>query len=557
MRHPGSRMSMPVPPPGSRCKQFELLLPLFSTEGLRDDESLEAEALREHLESCAYCRTVLALYDVQTASLRRSHSERIAASPSFTDDIFSRIEEVPVVSRLPEHSTSEPGAATPLLHTNSTYDGTDIARRRIEAARLAMHPPKKRAIVGVAAWVSPLVAVALIAVLVAALLSAHHAGRSVAIAPYSLPYAPSVGFEITAMSMTSPGEGWAIVTSVVFDQNASMPPQYLLHDHEGTWSTVRLATTAPLTDISMVSPTDGWAVSSDGSILHYDGRDWTPAISPTDAQLLSIRMLSATNGWASGVSRPASDAPLILHYDGHQWTIQSTPSLALAPATWPEMLSTPSIQPEPDGEVWAQATWQLLLNGSVPLGPPPPNLTGSAILRYNGQQWQVQTSIPGVLLGGLSMDSAQDGWVMGISEPADTQQNGGSGREVFYHYSHGRWELTPLTLPSSGGATVSALYGKLDMVSPGNGWMLGTTTSSAPAGWALHLSQGRLQLATLPTLPTPHGWELDGLYFQPDGSGWIFGMASKTITRKGKASFISWVPLMLRYAGGTWSIQLD
>ena len=46
----------------------------------------------------------------------------------------------------------------------------------------------------------------------------------------------------------------------------------------------------------------------------------------------------------------------------------------------------------------------------VPAGPPPPNLTGSAILHYNGQQWQVQTSIPGVLLGGLSMDSAQDGW---------------------------------------------------------------------------------------------------------------------------------------------------
>ena len=48
-----------------------------------------------------------------------------------------------------------------------------------------------------------------------------------------------------------------------------------------------------------------------------------------------------------------------------------------------------------------------------------------------------------------------------------------------------------------------------------------------------------------------------GIYFQPDGSGWIFGTASKTLTPKGKAPFVSWVPLLLRYSGGTWSIQLD
>jgi hypothetical protein len=73
---------------------------------------------------------------------------------------------------------------------------------------------------------------------------------------------------------------------------------------------------------------------------------------------------------------------------------------------------------------------------------------------------------------------------------------------------------------------------------------------------ALHRLEDWLP-ATLPRLSTPRGWELDGVYFQKDGSGWIFGMASKTITAKGKVSFVTWVPLLLYYSGGAWSIALD
>ena len=298
MKHPGSSMSMPMPPPGSRCKQFELMLPLFSPEGPLNDESPESEALREHLENCAYCRTVLALYDVQAASLRRSHAERIAASLSFAADIFNRIEEVPIVSRLPEHSTSGQEAATPLVQTSNTHDGNDMARRRLDAAKLAMHPPK-RPILTKAAWLSPLVAVLLLAILAAMFFSTQHAGRSVATSPTTLPYAPGVGFEITAMSTASPGEGWAIVTNIVSGQGAgycpSCLPQYLLHDHHGVWSPIALSSTTPLTDISMVSATDGWAVGSDGLILHYNGRDWTP--SPARPPVAAEYPNAFGNGW--------------------------------------------------------------------------------------------------------------------------------------------------------------------------------------------------------------------------------------------------------------------
>ena len=85
------------------------------------------------------------------------------------------------MSQIPQDSTSEQtgsyAASVPQRH-----DANDIARRRLEAARLAMRPPK-RPIFVVAAWVTPLVAVALIAVLAVALLSAQHAGRPAAIVP--------------------------------------------------------------------------------------------------------------------------------------------------------------------------------------------------------------------------------------------------------------------------------------------------------------------------------------------------------------------------------------
>ena len=159
-------------------------------------------------------------------------------------------------------------------------------------------------------------------------------------------------------------------------------------------------------------------------------------------------MLSATDGWASGDTMFSSDVPLILHYDGQQWETQPVSPLALAPTNWPEKWSTSSIQTEPDGEVWALTIWYLLCNGAVPIGPPPPNLSGTAILHYDGHQWQVQMSAPGVLLSDLSMDSTQDGWAVGIADPSDTNQtctnatpvSGTSAPALFYHYTQGRWE---------------------------------------------------------------------------------------------------------------------
>ena len=127
---------------------------------------------------------------------------------------------------------------------------------------------------------------------------------------------------------------------------------------------------------------------------------------------------------------------------------------------------------------------------------------------------------------------------------------------LFYHYTQGRWERSLLSLPASSVSNLTPLFVKLAMVSPGNGWMLGATTATVPVGWALHLTQGRLQLATLPTLTTPRGWVLYGIDFQPDGSGWIFGSASKTMTPKGKAPYVTWVPLVLRYSARSWGIEL-
>jgi hypothetical protein len=200
-------------------------------------------------------------------------------------------------------------------------------------------------------------------------------------------------------------------------------------------------------------------------------------------------MLSATDGWASGQSEPSSDAPLIVHYNGHEWVTQATPAVAQASTSWPEMFSTASVQPEPDGEVWALTTWQLPVPTTlVPVGPPPPNLSGTAILHYDGHQWQVQMSAPGVLLSSLSMDSGQDGWAMGITEPSHTNQassstssiSGTSAQALLYHYTQGHWERSLVKLPISSGSNFAPVIGKLAMVSPSDGWMLGATYSYPP-----------------------------------------------------------------------------
>jgi hypothetical protein len=139
-------------------------------------------------------------------------------------------------------------------------------------------------------------------------------------------------------------------------------------------------------------------------------------------------------------------------------------------------------------------------------------------------------SAPGVLLSSLSMDSAQDGWAMGITEPSDnnransratspTPVSGTTAQALFYHYTQGRWQRSLVKLPASGGSNFAPVIGKLSRDSPSDGWMLGAAFINIPVGSAYHFAQGCWLPATLPRLSTPRGWELDGVYFQKDGSG--------------------------------------
>ncbi|GEM_PF-1824886 len=550
------RMSMPAPRPGPHCKRFGPLLPLAFQESLLDDEAPETEALREHLADCAYCRAMLALYDTQEQALWRNFAERVIAAPSYTSAIIARIEEEPIVSQLPEQPTPE--QTTDTLHTHN-LDTSNIAQQRLEAARFALRPPKRR-IHPLVAWLAPLAAVLLIALLAKVVFTAQRAGPA---APSPLQLAPNVRITIFAISMVSSDEGWAIAQRTVDNTapdatGANAPLTYLLlHDHNGIWTAITSPFSARPEAISMVSSSDGWLVGNDGLIAHYDGHSWSKVQSPTAQPLSSIKMVSATDGWASGVTESPNDPALILHYNGNSWQLQSNLIL-------PQISYTSDLQPQPDGEVWALAEMSSDINPPVADSGTAAPIDASALLYYDGHQWHEQDTVPNVSFHDLEMISSQEGWMLGDG----TTANGVGGSSFLFHYTHGHLMSQPVQQLIQQIAGIPAdstdILTSLAMASPSDGWIIGYANyfDLAASGErsqmiVLRYSSGRWIPTTLPIPPNPHGWIIEKISIQPDGSIWAVGEISKTITQQGKTPFIAWGPLALSYSGGAWSVVLN
>jgi hypothetical protein len=318
-------------------------------------------------------------------------------------------------------------------------------------------------------------------------------------------YKPNPGDYFGVIRMLSSAEGWIIgdTYSAPTGTQPSNSEALILHYHNGQWLRVPPPSNAflgvpntLLSSISMLSVDEGWAVGygyppSRGNavpssfILHYTGGRWA-----RDGGLLrnvaldQVQMLSPTDGWASGGGgftggAEGATTSVMLHYDGRSWTPVQTPPVSSIKSL--EMLSPT------DG--WAAAE--------------------DTILHYDGQQWTIFQVVPQVF--NLSMDSASDGWAVGLALYGIT----GS---LFWHYNGRQWVqvLFPNSSPS-----VTDVAQTLSMDSPTDGWAVGLedTTAPLPISLYLHYSRGHWTKVPGPNLgilmsvsmvSANEGWALNG-----------------------------------------------
>jgi hypothetical protein len=127
-----------------------------------------------------------------------------------------------------------------------------------------------------------------------------------------------------------------------------------------TWSRVALPMTT-LRGISMTSPGEGWAVGDSGSIWHSVGGQWSSVSTGITRTLTAVAMDSPSHGWAVGgdLSQQYSSVPALIEYTGGVWVDRS----ATLP---PNVGNLEDIVLAPGGnEGWAVG--QHLSNGEYPI----------------------------------------------------------------------------------------------------------------------------------------------------------------------------------------------
>ncbi len=468
-----------LPRPGPACGAFVDLLPLLSAGTLEEQEE---HRLRLHLAGCAYCRVQQSTYDRVDLALRRAFGapEAISLSP-------------------------EEMMALPDRGQRSNRDASSGPER--------FQPPQGRHTRRMISLLSALAAVLLIIVVVTAIVvsraalpsntGTHPVVSSPTPTPTPLPetpYVPNQYDGFGGLQMLSPTEGW-LVGDVYLDGAATPQPgsgswgALILHYHDGHWlrqaapSNAQLGvSSAELYSIAMASANEGWALgSSTGGtfILHYSGGRWTRYGSlMRDTGLFGVQMLSPTDGWMVGEGNTAvagGHTSVILHYNGARWApVQAPPVGGIGSL---DMLSAT------DG--WA---------------------TGEgAILHYDGRQWSVFQQVPQIIA--LSMGSASDGWAYGGSPSAPDGT-------LLWHYNGKQWVQGPTI--TSGSLTRSANVYALSMDSATDGWAVGVEGSlissdnnSIPL--YLHYSQGHWTRAQGPNVG------IGGLTMLSADEGWATG----------------------------------
>jgi hypothetical protein len=194
------------------------------------------------------------------------------------------------------------------------------------------------------------------------------------------------GSQIMALAPRSATNVWAVGTKGT-----------ILHWKNYEWTRVASSVETNLYSVAFASSGPGWAVG-DKAILKWDGSAWTKVLTPTQL-LYAVDAVSADDAWAVG------NQGAILHWDGAQWTAaMSTTTTVSTTLVELDMVSST--------EGWA-------VGADLVPNPARLDLYDPVLLHWNGANWsRVDVPYQGkwLVLMGIDMVSATDGWIVGFGE---------------------------------------------------------------------------------------------------------------------------------------------
>jgi hypothetical protein len=266
--------------------------------------------------------------------------------------------------------------------------------------------------------------------------------------------------------------------------------------------------------VGIAQPASGEGIG--GLILHYTGGRWVKESWLANIQLQKVAMLSASDGWAIGDDESFTPTrSVLLHYNGKNWTQVHVPGTALVGIS---MLSasdgwivgntaTPSANPATQGQM----------------------TVSSFFLHYDGRSW-TQTQTLNTTLGGISMDSASDGWAFGQTIDLLHPEN---SQNLMWHYDGRQW--TEVQTPATHlAATVLGIC----MDAPTDGWAVGYWNQGKGDQFGtslyLHYSAGK--------------------WTQVQGPGYLVYDVALTSPGEGWAASDGPQGPLAHYLNGTWSV---
>ncbi len=290
-----------------------------------------------------------------------------------------------------------------------------------------------------------------------------------------------------------------------------------------------------LKSVAMISGNEGWAVGSayvsaqvyEPLLLHYTGSLWERSMDPSNAALQAksaglqqVSMVSAQEGWAVGnlewaTHQPAASdyAGFILHYQGGSWHLQDTFDGAL------------------------QSLWMLSSTDGWAVGSIGTEIGQSFVLHYDGQSWSF-VDVPGAGLASIVMTEPTNGWTFGFLAGRYAGQFSG----LLLHDTGNTWRQVTFPFMDT--------FIALAMVSTGEGWLVGTqTTSSAPyAPIFAHEHAGAWTAVKTPVTANPNA-TITSLALTSASEGWAVG----TLQADGASAGSNSSTLYLHLHKGQWT----
>jgi enoyl-CoA hydratase len=303
-------------------------------------------------------------------------------------------------------------------------------------------------------------------------------------------------YQIVALSMDSPIDGWAVEVSQVGES-----PAILLHIANG--AAVQVTTLALQNAFSVVlqalSPANVWLLTpGSASSARFDGHGWTQSTLPKPPDAVAggialdmFQMRSATEGWAIASYTATAPAPsntpppmrlAFYRYDRAAWRLDPADAAALAGAVSepqqpddmaPIQITGMSITP--GGDVW--------VTGSAQFAAVQQSSDVAAyglIYHRAGGVWRVQR-LNNRELYGIVMTGPSDGWIIGStdkviqlgSDPIIYETN---QTPMALRWDGARW--SPAALPALAVMQATARLAQVVAASPTDVWISGAPTGT-------------------------------------------------------------------------------